>query len=200
MTTPLNRKVVFLSLVTVGCLSDLATKSWIFSWLGMPGTQPAWWIWPGVLGFETSLNEGALFGFGQGMVVVFRLLSILAAVGIVYWLFIAGAARDLFLTVALGLVTAGILGNLYDRFGFPGLHWNYANSLHQIDEPVYAVRDWILVMIGPYHWPNFNIADSMLLCGALLLMWHAFTQERDAKAASPAGNANPPDKTGNLAS
>ena len=29
-------------------------------------------------------------------------------------------------------------------------------------------------MIGPFHWPNFNVADSMLVCGAALLLWHAF--------------------------
>jgi len=39
---------------------------------------------------------------------------------------------------------------------------------------VHAVRDWILVMIGNWPWPNFNIADSLLVCGAGLLLWHAF--------------------------
>lgn len=178
---PLNRYVTFFSLAIIGCLIDLATKSWVFGWLGMPGERPVWWIWTGVLGVETSLNEGALFGLGQGKVAVFSALSIFAALGILYWLFLAGAARDLLLTVALGLVTAGIFGNLFDRLGFPGLHWNYANALHQIGEPVYAVRDWILVMIGRFHWPNFNIADSMLVCGALLLIWHSFGQESDTK-------------------
>lgn len=182
---PLNRYVAFFSLAIIGCLVDLATKSWVFGWLGMPGERPVWWIWPGVLGFETSLNEGALFGFGQGKVAIFAILSVLAALGILYWLFVARAASDLRLTVALGLVTAGIFGNLYDRLGLPELRWNYATALHQIEEPVYAVRDWILVMIGPFHWPNFNIADSMLVCGAALLVWHALGQEGAAKDAEP---------------
>lgn len=176
--------MVFFGLAVVGCLVDLATKSWIFGWLGMPGEKPIQWIWPGVLGFETSLNEGALFGLGQGMVVVFAILSVLAAIGVLYWLFIAGAARDLLLTVALGLVTAGIFGNLYDRLGFPGLHWNYANALHQVADPVYAVRDWILVLIGRFHWPNFNIADSLLVSGAFLLVWHAMRQDSREKTAA----------------
>lgn len=184
MPTSLNRKLLYLALVVFGTFSDLATKGWIFDRLGMPGEQPIWWVWPGVFGFETSLNEGALFGFGQGMVVVFRFLSILAVLGIVYWLFVAGAARELFLVVSLGLVTAGILGNLYDRFGLPDLRWNYANALHQINEPVHAVRDWVLVMVGRFHWPNFNLADSMLVVGSLLLVWHALHQEGDAAPVS----------------
>lgn len=170
---PGNRYGIFFSLAILGCLADLATKSWIFGQLGMPGGH-TWWIWEGVVGFQTSLNEGALFGVGQGMVPIFAALSVVAALAIVWWLFVAGAARDLLLTVALGLITAGIFGNLYDRLGLPGLHWNFANALHDRGDPVFAVRDWILVMIGDWPWPNFNIADSLLVCGAGLLLFHAF--------------------------
>jgi signal peptidase II len=188
---PAKRYVVFFSIAICGCLFDLATKSWIFNWLGTP-PGPTWWIWEDVCGFQTSLNEGGLFGMGQGMVVVFSALSVVAAVAILVWLFIAGAARDLLLTVALGLVTAGIFGNLYDRLGLPGLKWTVASSLHDVGDPVYAVRDWILVMIGDWPWPNFNLADSFLVCGAILLFWHAVrrdaSKEPDAKAQKrPAG-------------
>ena len=48
------------------------------------------------------------------------MLSVAAAVGILWWLFWAGAARQWLLTVALGGVTAGMLGNLYDRLGPAG--------------------------------------------------------------------------------
>ena len=172
----LNRYVIFTSLATVGLLVDLATKSWVFNWLGGPGEQPPWWIIEGVAGFQTSLNEGALFGLGQGGVHVFSTLSLLAAAGIIYWLFVQRAAHDLWLTVALGLITGGILGNLYDRLGLPGLTWQRSwifDALHQPGDPVYAVRDWIKVVIIRWPWPNFNVADSMLVCGAFLLVWHA---------------------------
>ena len=85
--------------------------------------------------------------------------------------------RDLLLTLALSCVTAGIFGNLYDRLGLPGLRWNSTSALHHAGDPVHAVRDWILVMIGPWHWPNFNVADSLLVCGAALLVWHSFTMK-----------------------
>ena len=178
---PLNRYWVFLLIASGGLAADLATKYWMFNWLGMPGARqdPAW-IWPHVFGFQTSLNEGALFGIGQGMAWFFSALSVAAAVAICWWLFVGGVARQWVLTVALAGIMAGILGNLYDRLGRPGLTWNFANDLHKFGDPVFAVRDWILVKFGTWPWPNFNIADSLLVCGAMLLAWHAFFQ-KDAK-------------------
>jgi signal peptidase II len=168
---PLNRYPLFFSIATLGCLLDLATKRWAFHVLGMPG-GPIRWLWPGRVGLQTSLNEGALFGLGQGWVALFAALSVVAAVGILLWLFYAGAARELLLTIALGCITAGIFGNLYDRLGLPGLTW-LNHPAHDVGEPVYAVRDWILVMIFGRPWPNFNVADILLVCGASLLIWHA---------------------------
>lgn len=170
---PANRYFAFFSIAITGCLVDLVSKRWAFDWLGMPGRRPTHWVWNNIAGFQTSLNEGALFGLGQGQVTLFAALSIAAAIGVLSWLFLAGAARDWLLTVALGCVTAGIFGNLYDRLGMPGLRWGPSNNLHAAGDPVYAVRDWVLVMIGEFHWPNFNVADALLVCGAGMLIWHA---------------------------
>ena len=183
---PLNRYLVFFVIVVGGVAADLATKRFMFDWLEMPGVRGApFWIWDKALGFETSLNEGALFGMGQGMVWFFSLLSVAAAVAIAWYLFAAGAARQWILTIALSGIMAGILGNLYDRIGLPGLKWHFGNGLHEQNVPVYAVRDWILVKFGAWPWPNFNIADSLLVCGALLLAWHAFfTKSSEQRAGS----------------
>lgn len=173
---PANRYLIFLSIAVAGCLIDLATKSWIFGHPEMSDGR-TWWIWQDVFGFKTDTNTGALFGMGKGMSLVFAALSLVAAAGIVVWLFYAGAARDRLLTVALGCVMAGILGNLYDRLGMHGLRSGSG-------EPVRAVRDWILVMIGDWPWPTFNLADSLLVGGAALLVWHALR-------AKPAGEEEP---------
>jgi len=186
---PASRYYVFFSIAIVGCLLDLMTKSWIFGRLGV-FTGQTWWIWTDVFGFQTNLNEGALFGMGQGMVVLFAGLSILAAVGILGWLFVAGAARDWLLTVALGFVMAGIFGNLYDRLGLPGLTWPAGHPHHARGETVYAVRDWILVMVGQWPWPTFNIADVFLVCGAAMLVWHAiWCQPKDDAEAEKASSS-----------
>ncbi len=184
-----SRYLVFFALVLLGSLLDLATKSWIFGRLGLPFEQDVWWLWQDVFGLRTSLNEGALFGIGQGQVGFFSVMSVVAAATIVFWLFFAKAARDWLVTVACGLICAGIIGNLYDRLGLPGLRWNYANPpLHELGEPVYAVRDWIHVMIGPWAWPTFNLADSMLVAGAGLIIIHVlwFDSARGTTASEEA--------------
>ena len=154
----------------VGCALDLLTKHWVFQWRGMPEQSPIWWIWEGYFGIETATNRGALFGMGPGFGAGFAMLSIVAAVGIVVWLFWFQAACDWLLTIALGCVMGGIGGNLYDRLGLwqvPGVPGAFRNE----------VRDWILFRYHDYTWPNFNLADSLLVCGAALLLWHGLRGE-----------------------
>jgi signal peptidase II len=177
---PLNRYVVFFALALGICAADLVSKSWMFARLGMP-ESPIWWIWDGEFGFGTSLNEGALFSIGWGLWPLFSALAAGAAIGIFIWLFPFGAAKDWLLTIALGLVTAGILGNLYDRLGLHGLVWP-AGFGHQTGTTAHAVRDFIRVMIGNWQWPTFNLADSALVCGATLLAWHAIFTKAEEKA------------------
>jgi len=183
-----RRFVLYLLILVVGLSLDLWTKSWMFTHLGLPGEylaaeQPqvnaTWWIIDGVFGFQTSLNQGALFGMGQGKAHLFALFSFVAIGGILVWLLFFRGLSSLFLTVVLGMFSAGILGNLYDRLGLHRLKWNYSGELHEAGDPVYAVRDWILVMIGNWPWPNFNIADSLLVCGAILLALFAFFSKED---------------------
>lgn len=163
-----SRYLLFSGIAIGGCLTDLVTKSAVFAWRGPPRANNEWWIIEGYFGIETALNPGALFGMGKNYGPLFAGLSIIAAIGIIYWLFVRGAARDISLTVALGSVMGGIFGNLYDRLGFGQLA--NANGQWQTE-----VRDWILFRYGQFTWPNFNLADCMLVCGAALLMWHAFT-------------------------
>jgi signal peptidase II len=182
----MRRALVFVLLAVAGLAADLASKHWFFHELGYDPSRSEIVIVPNLLVLETHLNEGALFGMGQGRTFLFAGLSVLAVGGIVYWLFWGRAGRDRLLLVALGLVTGGILGNLYDRLGVPGLVWHRSNELHQVGEPVYAVRDFIhFHWVGVVDWPVFNIADSLLVCGAALLLWHAVRGERPVRAADP---------------
>jgi signal peptidase II len=162
--------IVYTLVVAIGCILDLSTKQLVFAWLGLPVGDPqqhTFWIVPGYVGIQTAVNQGALFGMGQGMSLWFAVLSVAAFVGIAYWLFWRKAAHDLLLTVSLSMISGGILGNLYDRLGL----WHNADVLDRFQ---YGVRDWILFQFQQYAWPNFNLADSLLVCGAGLLLWHAF--------------------------
>src|SRR5688500_10548345 len=96
---------LFAAIAAGGCAADLATKSFMFRRLGPPGVRhEPWWVWPEYVGFQTSLNEGALFGIAQGKVWLFAAFSIFAAIAILYWLFVAGAARDRLLNFALACI------------------------------------------------------------------------------------------------
>lgn len=166
--------MLYFSLALAGSAADLITKELIFRWRGLPGERPIVWLVEGYVGIETSLNRGALFGMGEGGSRYFAFLSIGAALGVVTWLFVLRAARDRLLTVALGCVSGGILGNLYDRLGL----WctQPLPAALQGKGFEHAVRDWILFCwnFKQLTWPNFNIADSLLVCGAGILVWHAF--------------------------
>jgi signal peptidase II len=183
---PWTRYLLFISLAVGGCAVDLLSKHWVFEWLGLPpmrgqmhGAENTWWLSEGYVGIQTALNFGALFGMGQGQVMLFSCLSVVAALGILYWLFVARAASDRLLTFALGCVMGGILGNLYDRLGL----WSHPDLNGQ---RLCGVRDWILLRYGEYTWPNFNIADCLLVCGAGLLMWHALFSPQPKTQPQPA--------------
>lgn len=179
ITFPVSHFWLFLWTAIGGATIDLWSKSLAFQQMGMPGEKTPYWIIPDVLGVQTSLNEGALFGLGQGFTLWFCIISLVAILFILSWLFVWGNAQYRSWTFLLGLICGGIFGNLYDRIGWSGLFWNYPTPLHEVGEPVYAVRDWILVMIGTYHWPNFNIADSMLVVGALGIMLLSFSSKEE---------------------
>lgn len=169
---PVSRYTLFVGLAMVGGLFDIWSKHAVFHWSALPWGN-TYWIWTGHIGLQKSLNEGALFGMGQGMVWLFAAISIFAAIAIPIWLFRLGAAADVWLTVALGCVMAGIVGNLYDRIGFSGESW--PEFLPRAGERAYAVRDWILLQWNDkWRWPNFNLADSFLVAGAGLLVIQTF--------------------------
>ena len=161
--------IAFWGLAAGAAAADLVTKQAVFARLGMPGSAPPIVLVPGWLRLETSLNEGALFGMGQGMGMAFAAVSCVAIAGIVAAVARHGVRRDPWLLAALGLITGGILGNLYDRLGLPGLRWHA--PLDRVGDPVFAVRDWIHFRLqGIIDWPIFNLADTWLVAGAGLLV------------------------------
>jgi signal peptidase II len=181
---PTSRYLTFFAIAIAGCAVDLVSKQWVFAWRGLPRPENRWWIVQDRFGIETSINPGALFGMGAGYWWVFAILSVVAALGILTWLFVFGAARDRWLNVALAFVMGGIGGNLYDRLGM----WDSTGLKPHLH---HGVRDWILFVwpeiklqiFNP--WPNFNIADSLLVTGAIMLVVHALLW-REPKAERPA--------------
>ena len=176
---PRNRYVWFGLLSVAGLAIDLGSKQWVFADLCLGGrsdwTQRFFGDW-GTFCFLTSINEGALWGMGQGYTWLFALLSIVAVAGVSVWLFAYRAANSLWLTIALGLIMAGTLGNLYDRLGLHG-------CLRPDGTTIYGVRDFLAFTFGTYPYPIFNGADCFLVTGAVMLAIQSFRTESFAVPA-----------------
>jgi len=179
---PRSRYIAFAAIALTGLAADLITKQVLFAWLGLPQHDKYFWIVEGYVGFQTAVNRGALFGMGEGFWWVFSILSVVAAIGIITWLFVWRAAHDWWLTIALGCVMAGIFGNLYDRIGL----WDASGLPPEFE---HGVRDWILFRYKQHTWPNFNIADCLLVCGAIMLMVHAWRAPREEATEKRASTA-----------
>ena len=166
------RYATVMVMAVAGAAVDLATKHWIFQWLGGPSGK-VYWVIPEIFGWETSINTGALWGMGTGHVSILAAISVIATIGILLWITFGRALEDWLVTIALGLILGGVIGNLYDRLGLWGTQ---------------GVRDWILITYKSFIWPNFNIADSLLVCGSALLVLHTFwaaPDEKDAGKTTP---------------
>jgi len=171
---------MFLAVVVVLLAADLVSKALAFEHVaGEPvelnATQDphvdvvprhdAIIVIPKVLALKLTLNHGAVFGIGQGARWLFIAITVIAitAIGIVFW---KTDRRARATQIALALVLAGALGNLYDRM-FYG-----------------AVRDLLWLFPGvnlPFGlaWPGgsrdlypwiFNLADVALVLGVLTIL------------------------------
>ncbi len=163
-------KTLSLGLILVGVVADLWTKAVMERRLDMdpkPGGGPFGReeVIPGFLAWEGTYNEGVTFGLFGGQTNGIMLFTAIATIALVIWL-IATRRRSLLLHVGLGMVLAGAIGNLYDR-----LQWQ-------------KVRDFILVYVGDFKWPNFNVADSLIVVGVIvILVEELFVRPKDAPEA-----------------
>jgi signal peptidase II len=108
-----------------------------------------------LLKFEAVRNAGAAFGIGEAFTVIF---TIIAASVIVVIVRLARKLYSLPWAIALGLLLGGALGNLTDRiFRSPGVFKG-------------AVVDFI----APAHFAVFNLADSAIVCGGILIVLLSF--------------------------
>lgn len=128
---------------------DIATKELMIGLLG--GSQPPIEVVDGVLTLVLVRNSGAAFGIGTGLTAVFTVVAIIVVVAIVR---ISMKVRCVPWAVALGLLLGGATGNLVDRLLRPPAPFRG------------HVVDWIQL---PY-WPVFNIADSAIVCGGILMV------------------------------
>jgi len=124
------------------------------------------------LGLMLNLNYGAAFGQGSGFQGALVIGRIVAAVFLSVLIVRAPVGQRVYLT-ALVLVLAGALGNLYDNL-FYDPHAAVPGYLP--DRAYSPVRDFIDVYFHAWDWhfPTFNVADSCITVGAVLLVLAGF--------------------------
>ena len=139
---------------------DQTTKAWAVRALRFGDDRR---VIRGVLDLVYTENKGIAFGqlqeggaFGRWFFVV---LAIAAGIAVFYY-FLRVPRNDDRVLGACALLLAGIFGNLTDR-----VRLGY-------------VIDFIVLHVGDYHWPTFNVADASITIGALLLAYDLIFDHR----------------------
>lgn len=114
--------------------------------------------------FTLAYNKGAAFSFlanqGGWQVFFFATISTVVSIGLLYWLYTL-TAKNRWLSIALSLIFSGAMGNLYDRLTMG------------------KVVDFIDWYYASYHFPAFNVADSVIFLGAAMMIYDSFMHQQD---------------------
>lgn len=153
-----RRWAAFAALAAVVVIADQASKLWIDANFERASIRPA----PGtaqptpVLGefvrIAKNYNEGGIFGLFGDSAIVLALASTVVMAVIVFYHAREGTRGPWLLSVALGLLLGGAIGNFIDRIRLG------------------AVIDFVDMGIGTWRWYTFNVADSAISIALLLLI------------------------------
>lgn len=160
MSTPLRPGLILAAVIVV---LDQISKWWVVERLMRPeGVLDTPFYTPiriqvlPIFDLVMTWNRGVSFGIlnndGRWNAVILSVLSVVIAIGLVMWM---RKSTSALVTLALGGIIGGALGNVVDR-----VRWG-------------AVADFLDVHVMGYHWPAFNVADSAITVGAVLLVLDA---------------------------
>ncbi len=147
----MTRRLPWLLLPAAALALDFASKAWILAHLTRHGSRV---VIPGLFSLTLGYNPGAIFGSFGGASPLMRtlLFSVAGAAAILYfgWEFLRESTPAL-QRFALGLILGGALGNGLDRLRHG------------------AVVDFLDFEFRGWHYWTFNLADSFIVCGGILL-------------------------------
>ena len=132
-------------------IADLATKMWVTRAFAPGEVLTVTPFFNLVLVHNTGAAFSFLAGAGGWQRWFFMAVSVVVSISIVWML--RRHHGDRLMATALALVLGGALGNLYDRV-----------TLGQ-------VVDFVQLHAAGYYWPAFNVADSAISIGVVLLVW-----------------------------
>jgi len=158
----------FLAAILFGLPLDLLTKEWVNQSLTYADRIP---VIDGFFYLTHVRNPGAAFGLFASSPAVFRLTFFismtLVAIGLIYSFYRKLAPGDRFAALSLGLILSGAVGNLLDRIRYGEV----VDFLH-------------FILPGGYSWPDFNVADSLIVVGVIFLVLELFAVEGESREAA----------------
>jgi signal peptidase II len=147
-----RRVAALLAVAAVAYLLDLCSKLLVVARLEYH--EPVQ-VFGNALELRVIRNAGAAFGLGAAYTVIFTIIAVVVIVVIVR---LARRLRSLPWAIALGLLLGGSLGNLTDR----------------IFRAPHAFQGAVVDFIAPDHFAVFNLADSAITCGGILVVLLSF--------------------------
>ena len=150
-----------LGIIAIVFILDQITKYWIQN---TPAMHTHIEVIKNFLYITYVKNTGAAWSMLENQTVFLIVIAVIETIILIYFLLkVRKDKSKLLYTIALSLMIGGAIGNLYDRiqFGF--------------------VRDFIDTYPFGYNFPVFNIADSALTIGVILVLIQMFLEERKEK-------------------
>ena len=158
--------IVFILGATTVIVLDQITKAAIVAKFFI---HESYTIVAGFLNLVYVMNPGAAFGFLANASSTFRYffftgITIAVILLIIYYV-MKSKPQNMLMVISLTLIFAGAVGNLIDRIRFG------------------AVVDFLDIYIGTAHWPAFNVADSAISVGAVLMIWGMIIKREEAHSS-----------------
>lgn len=147
-----------LALLLALLLADQALKGWALAAL-TPGAAPLPVV-PGLLSWQLTFNTGAAWSLLAGSALPLAFLRAAVGLGLGVWLTLRGRTLTPLARLALTLIAAGALGNAIDGF-------RYGHVVDMLYSPALSA---VTLALNAGRFPIFNIADSAVVLGALLLL------------------------------
>ena len=138
---------IFLGIAATIIVVDQTSKAWLVANVSAGQVMS---VIGDLLRLIQSQNSGALFGMFRDQAILFALVSV-AVIGLIV-LYHGRAGRSLYLSIALGLLLGGAIGNMIDR-----LRFGY-------------VIDWVDMGLGTVRFWTYNVADSAITIAILMLL------------------------------
>jgi signal peptidase II len=163
------RWVLFFAVAALVVIVDQLSKAWLVGLLAPGERQSIIGDW---LRIVHGQNDGAIFGLFRDQALLFGLVSV-GVVALIIW-YHGSSGRNTLMSIALGLLLGGAIGNMIDRFRLG------------------YVTDWVDIGIGDWRFYTFNVADSAVTVAVLLLLLIAILPARTEATATTSGEATPP--------